>query len=128
MAARVDERQAGRPPVRAAFAAFWLVRASLAIGGRAGDVLLAVSGVAVIGVFAYAITVTADTAPRPAGPQARRIERSGWRIPPGQANGAPGARCVLLPDGHDSLAGGGWELGRGLGDAASGVPATAQCR
>jgi hypothetical protein len=73
MAARIDERQAGRPPVQAAF---WLVRASLAIGGRAGDVLLAVSGVAVIGVFAYAITVTADTAPSPAGPQARRIERS----------------------------------------------------
>jgi hypothetical protein len=62
--------------IQAAFAAFWLTRASLAIGGRTGDVLLAVSGVAVIGVFAYAIRVTAGTAPRPAGPEARRIERS----------------------------------------------------
>jgi hypothetical protein len=62
--------------IQAAFAAFWLARASLAIGGRAGDILLAASGVAVIGVFTYAITVTAGTAPRPAGPQARRIERS----------------------------------------------------
>ncbi len=62
--------------IQAAFAAFWLARASLAIGGRTGDVLIAVSGVAVIAVFAYAITVTAGTAPRPAGPQARRIERS----------------------------------------------------
>ena len=61
--------------IQAAFAAFWLVRASLAIGGRTGDVLLAASGVAVIGVFAYAIKVTAGT-PRPSGPQARRIERS----------------------------------------------------
>ena len=61
--------------IQAAFAAFWLVRASLAIGGPAGDVLLAVSAVAVIGVFAYAIKVTAGTAPRPAGPAARRIER-----------------------------------------------------
>ena len=61
--------------IQAAFAAFWLARASLAIGGRAGDVLLAVSGVAVIGVFTYAIRVTAGTAPRPAGPEARRIER-----------------------------------------------------
>jgi hypothetical protein len=61
--------------IQAAFAAFWLVRASLAIGGRAEDVLIAVSGAAVIGVFAYAITVTAGTAPRPVGPQARRIER-----------------------------------------------------
>jgi hypothetical protein len=61
--------------IQAAFAAFWLARASLAIGGRAGDVLIAVSGVAVIGVFAYAIKVTAGTAPRPAGPAASRIER-----------------------------------------------------
>jgi hypothetical protein len=62
--------------IQAAFAAFWLTRASLAIGGRTGDILIAASGVAVIGVFAYAIKVTAGTAPRPAGPQARRIERS----------------------------------------------------
>ena len=38
--------------------------------------LIAASGVAVIGVFAYAIRATAGTAPRPAGPQARRIKRS----------------------------------------------------
>ena len=62
--------------IQAAFAALWLIRASLAIGGPAGDVLLAVSGAAVIAVFTYAIRVTAGTAPRPAGPQARRIERS----------------------------------------------------
>ena len=62
--------------IQAAFAAFWLARASLAIGGRAGDILIAASGIAVIGVFAYAIKVTAGTAPRPSGPQARRIERS----------------------------------------------------
>jgi hypothetical protein len=61
--------------IQAAFAAFWLARASLTIGGPTGDVLLAVSGVAVIGVFTYAIRVTAGTAPRPAGPEARRIER-----------------------------------------------------
>jgi hypothetical protein len=36
---------------------------------------------------------------------------------------------VLAGDGsHASLAGGGREPGRGLGDAGSGVPATAQCR
>ncbi|MGO8890879.1 MAG: hypothetical protein ACLP8X_33830 [Streptosporangiaceae bacterium] len=62
--------------IQAAFAAFWLARASLAIGGRTGDILIAASGVAVIGVFSYAIKVTAGTAPRPSGPQARRIERS----------------------------------------------------
>ena len=62
--------------IQAAFAAFWLARASLAIGGRTGDILLAASAVAVLGVFSYAIKATAGTAPRPAGPQARRIERS----------------------------------------------------
>jgi hypothetical protein len=61
--------------IQAAFAAFWLARASLAIGGHAGELLMVVSGVAVIAVFAYAIRVTARMAPRPAGPQARRIER-----------------------------------------------------
>jgi len=62
--------------IQTAFAAFWLIRASLAISGRAGDVLIAASGVAVIGVATYAIRSTAGTAPRPTGPQARRIERS----------------------------------------------------
>jgi hypothetical protein len=62
--------------IQAAFAALWLARASLAIGGRAGDILLAASAVAVTGVVFYAIRVTAGTAPRPAGPEARRIERS----------------------------------------------------
>jgi len=59
----------------AAFAAFWLARTSLAIGGRAGDVLIAMSGVAVIGVFSCAIKVTAGTAPRPAA------GHSDWVLP-----------------------------------------------
>jgi hypothetical protein len=62
--------------IQAAFAALWLVRASLAIGGRTGDVLIAASAAAVVGAYAYAIRVTAGIAPRPSGPQARRIERS----------------------------------------------------
>ena len=36
--------------IQTAFAAFWLARASLAIGGHAGDVLAAASAVAVTGV------------------------------------------------------------------------------
>jgi hypothetical protein len=62
--------------VQTAFAAFWLTRASLAVGGRAGDALVAASAVAVAVVAAYAITATAGTAPRPQGPQASRIGRS----------------------------------------------------
>lgn len=62
--------------IQAAFAAFWLMRGSLAIGGRPGDVLMAVFGVAVIGVFAYALSATAGTAPRPRSPEAKRLERA----------------------------------------------------
>jgi O-antigen/teichoic acid export membrane protein len=40
------------------------------------DVLIAVFGVIVIGVFSYAITATRGTAPRPRSPEGRRIERS----------------------------------------------------
>jgi len=62
--------------IQTAFAAFWLARASLTVGGGAGTALLAGSAVAVVGVIAYAITATDGTAPPPRGPQASRIGRS----------------------------------------------------
>ena len=62
--------------IQAAFAAFWLVRGSVVLGGRAADVFIAVFGVIVIGVFLYAITAASGTAPRPRGPEGRRIERA----------------------------------------------------
>jgi hypothetical protein len=61
--------------IQAAFAAFWLVRGSVVIGGGVADVLIAVFGVCVIGVFSYAIRATAGTAPRPRSPEGKRIER-----------------------------------------------------
>jgi hypothetical protein len=62
--------------IQAAFAAFWLLRGSLVIGGRVADVLIAVFGVTVIGVFSYAIRATAGTAPRPRSLEGKRIERA----------------------------------------------------
>jgi hypothetical protein len=62
--------------IQTAFAALWLLRASLAIKGSAGDALIATSCAAVVGVGAYGVWASAGTAPRPTGPQARRIERS----------------------------------------------------
>ena len=62
--------------IQAAFAAFWLVRGSAVVGGRAADVLIAVFGVIVIGVFFYAITAARGTAPRPRSPEGKRIERA----------------------------------------------------
>ncbi len=61
--------------IQAAFAGFWLVRGSVVIGGGVADVLIAVFGVTVIGVFVYAVTATAGTAPRPKSPEGKRIER-----------------------------------------------------
>jgi hypothetical protein len=62
--------------IQAAFAAFWLVRGSAVIGGGVSGVLIAASGVTVIGVFVYAIRASAGTAPRPNGQEAKRIERA----------------------------------------------------
>jgi hypothetical protein len=62
--------------IQAAFAAFWLVRGSVVIGGGVADVLIAVFGVTVVGVFVYAVRATAGTAPRPRSPEGKRIERA----------------------------------------------------
>ena len=61
--------------IQASFAAFWLVRGSLVIGGVASGVLIVASGVAVIAVLSYGIKVTAGTAPRPKSIEGKRIER-----------------------------------------------------
>ncbi len=61
--------------IQGAFAAFWLVRGSLVIGGSLAYALLAIFGLSVAGVFAYAIRAAAGTAPRPpATRQNKRIE------------------------------------------------------
>jgi hypothetical protein len=62
--------------IQLAFAAFWLVRGSLNISGGVGVALAVVFGVAAIAVAVYGVRFTAGTAPRPTGPEARRIERS----------------------------------------------------
>ena len=61
--------------IQVAFAALWLVRGSLVIGGVVSGVLIVASAVAVIGVLSYAIKVTAGTAPRPRSREGKRIER-----------------------------------------------------
>ncbi len=62
--------------IQTAFAAFWLVRGAHAIGGSVGTLMIALSGVAAVASFAYALRVTAGTAPRPRSMEGRRIERS----------------------------------------------------
>src|SRR5208283_5664395 len=59
-----------------AFAALWLVRGSLNLHGAVKLALVGVFGVMVLAVLAYGIRVTAGTGARPAGAEAKRIERS----------------------------------------------------
>jgi hypothetical protein len=61
--------------IQAAFAAFWLVRGSAAIGGDAASFLTVTFGLAAIGVFFYAVRAAAGTAPRPRTHEDRRTER-----------------------------------------------------
>ena len=60
--------------IQAAFAPFWLVRGSAALGGSAAGVLIAVFGVIVIAVFLYAAKASGGTAPRPRSAEGKRIE------------------------------------------------------
>ena len=62
--------------IQLAFAAFWLVRGALTIGGGTGTALAGAGLVLVVAVLVYAIRVTAGTGRRPTSPQAKAIERS----------------------------------------------------
>jgi hypothetical protein len=62
--------------IQASFAAFWLVRGSLAINGGFGTALAVILGSVALGALAYGIRATAGIAPRPTGSDAARLERS----------------------------------------------------
>src|SRR5271165_5421420 len=62
--------------IQLAFAAFWLIRGALNIGGAMGTALSGVALVLVVVVLVYAIRVTAGIGRRPTSPEAKAIERS----------------------------------------------------
>jgi hypothetical protein len=62
--------------IQLAFAAFWLVRGALSIGGTTATALTVAAVVIVVAVLVYGLRVTAGTGRRPASPEAKRIERS----------------------------------------------------
>ena len=62
--------------IQLAFAAFWLSRGGLSIGGVAGSVVTDVGLIASVAVLVYGIRTTAGVGRRPTGPAAKRIERS----------------------------------------------------
>ncbi len=62
--------------IQLAFAAFWLIRGGLSIGGGAGAALAIGGTLAAIAGLGYAIRVTNGIGLRPNGIEAKRIERS----------------------------------------------------
>jgi hypothetical protein len=62
--------------IQLAFAAFWLIRGGLTIGGGPGLTIAAVSAATAVAAAIYGVRATAGTAPRPTDPEARRIERA----------------------------------------------------
>ena len=62
--------------IQACFAAFWLVRGSLAIGNQLGTAMAFVLGGGALAALVYGIRTTAGLAPRPTGADAKRLERS----------------------------------------------------
>jgi hypothetical protein len=62
--------------IQVAFAAFWLVRGSLTIHGGIGLALAVASATVTVLVIVYGIRATTASAPRPTGPDGKRIERA----------------------------------------------------
>src|SRR5882757_7862352 len=86
--------------IQLAFAAFWLVRGSLTIGGPPGLALAGVSGALAIAAAAYGIRVTATLAPRPSGPEASRIERAITAATLLQLIASFAAPAIVIATGH----------------------------
>jgi len=62
--------------IQGCFAAFWLVRGSLALGNTLGTALAVVLGAIALALLAHGIRTTAGLAPRPTGDAAKPLERS----------------------------------------------------
>jgi hypothetical protein len=87
--------------IEVAFAAFWLLRGSLTVGGVVGLVLTAMSAVVVLVVGGYGIRATAGAAPRPTSAEAARIERAVTVASAIQLVASFAAPAIVIAAGHD---------------------------
>jgi hypothetical protein len=62
--------------IQGCFAAFWLVRGGLALGGGLGAALAVVLGGVALVALGYGVRATAGLAPRPLGDEATRLQRA----------------------------------------------------
>jgi len=62
--------------IQLAFAAFWLVRGAMVLGGGIGLALTVAAAVLTVAAAVYGVRVTAGVAARPTGREAGRIERA----------------------------------------------------
>jgi hypothetical protein len=89
--------------IQAAFAAFWLIRGSLAVSGRTGTILAGGLGLVGAAAFGYGIRATAGTARRPHGVEASRIERDVTIATVVQLIASFVAPAIVLALGHSTL-------------------------
>jgi hypothetical protein len=89
--------------IQAAFAAFWLIRGSLAVHGRTGTILAGALGLVGVAAFVYGIRATAGTARRPYGIEAARIERDVTIATVSQLVASFVAPAIVLALGHSTL-------------------------
>ena len=86
--------------IQLAFAAFWLVRGSLTIGGPTGAALAGLCGAVAIAAAVYGVRVTASLAPRPSGPEAALIERAITAATISQLIASFAAPALVIAAGH----------------------------
>ena len=89
--------------IQAAFAAFWLIRGGLAVGGPTGTALAGALGLVGVAAFGYGIRATAGTARRPHGVEAARNERDVTIATVVQLVASFVAPAIVLALGHSTL-------------------------
>jgi hypothetical protein len=89
--------------IQACFAAFWLVRGSLAIGGLGGTALAAALLVAALAALVYGLWATAGLTPRPRGSDAARLERGVTIASVIQLVASFAAPFIVIALGHSDL-------------------------
>lgn len=86
--------------IQVGFAGFWLIRGSTTIHGGAGFALAASSGAVVALVLGYGLRATSGVAPRPTGPEGKRIERAVTIATIVQLIASFAAPAIVVASGH----------------------------
>jgi len=89
--------------IQVCFAAFWLVRGSLALGGLVGTALAAALLAVALAGLVYGVTATAGLTPRPRGTEGAHIERGVTMASIIQLAASFAAPLMVITLGHPDL-------------------------